>query len=164
MGVVIPIIGIGLTAIGAAIKAKGEMEMAEYQAGVSEQSAKIMRENARAAIVRGESVATLATIQGGRVIGKQRAAASTSGVDVASESIVDALSSTRFFNRLDVSNIRYNAQMEGRGYEVQATDYLARAELARMKGKYAALGTLIGGGANVLSMGYSSDLFPKFTS
>jgi len=162
MGLAIPIIGIGLSIVGTAIAAKGQLDMAEYQAGLNARNAAIMRENALAAVRRGESNAELLTLQGSQVIGKQRAAAGASGVDVGSESVLDVLSSTRFFNRLDVQTTRYNALMEGRGYGVQAMNYEGSAEMARLAGAYGAASTIIGGVGNIMSLGYGSNLFPKF--
>lgn len=85
------------------------------------------------------------------LIGAQRAALAAQGVDVDEGSAADVQRSSQRMAELDVATIRNNAALEAWGYQVQAADAHMQGRAAMTRGIGSAAGTLLGGGADVVS-------------
>jgi hypothetical protein len=151
----------GLMAGGTILSAYGQKKAADYQAEVAERNAALARRAAIDAITRGSAEAGKATMEGSRIIGKARAAAAASGVDVQSSSVIDVLGTTRMYATLNAETIKGNAAREALGYNMQASNFQANAGLARMEGAYGSASTLLTGLGSTMGMGYQTGLIPK---
>lgn len=148
-----------LTLGGTALSAQGQQEAGEYSASVNEMNAATARRAALDAIQRGGVEAGKATMEGSRVIGKARSAASSSGLDVQSASVLDVLGTTRMYSKLNAETIKGNAVREALGYTAQASNFDAQAQLARLEGAYGAASTLLTGVGQV-AKSTASNLMP----
>lgn len=157
----VSIAAVGLMVGGTLLSAYGQRKAADYQAEVNERNASLARRAAIDAIQRGGTEAGKATMEGSRIIGKARAAAAASGVDVQSSSVLDVLGTTRMYSALNAETIKGNAAREALGYNMQAANFDAQAELARLEGSYGSTSTLLTGLGSGLGMGYQSGLLPK---
>lgn len=154
---------LGLMAVGAGVSAYGKYEQgqatsaaASYRAQVADNNAKIARQNAGLDIQAGEIAATNKGLQTRATVGKEKAYAAASGVDVAGGSTADVRAGTAQMGMLDSLTIRSDAAKKAYSDEVQATSYEAQAGLDRMESEQAktagdigAFGTLLSGASTV---------------
>jgi hypothetical protein len=147
-------------------------QASESGARMFDWNASIARLQAADAVERGKEEEARFRQQIGMMIGAQRAGFAAQNVDVGYGSAVDVQADTAYLGELDALQIRTNAAREAWGFEVQATDYAMRAEIARKEGMNAAemgrveaaaatsaghwavAGTLLGGGASLMSQRY----------
>lgn len=115
-----------------------------------ERNAQIARYQAEDAIKRGDVAAERRLTQSQQVIGAQRAALASQGVDVNSGSAAEAQASTAYLGELDAVTLRNNATREAWGYQVQASDLMLRGEYAKQTGEHQAAATLLTGSSNLL--------------
>lgn len=141
--------------------AESQAELADYNSQVADLQADDALERGREAESRYRSGIQTA-------IGAQRAGFAGMGVDVNYGSAVDVQADAAFLGELDALTIRTNAGREAWGYQVQATDYRKRAEIARKEGVYlekagnsagnaaylGAAGSLLGGTGSLLAARY----------
>lgn len=128
---------------------------AHHQAGQAqkrnlERNAQIARYQAEDAIKRGDVAAERRLTQSQQVMGAQRAALASQGVDVNSGSAAEAQASTAYLGELDAVTIRNNAAREAWGYQVQAGDYQMRGRYAAQTEDQQAVSTLLTGSSNLL--------------
>jgi len=160
----------GTIQAGRAQTAAGEASkrIGEAQAGLAEMNAQIADLQAEDARSRGHLDAQRYRQQVRTLLGEQRAAIGASGIDVGTGTAVDVQVDTEMLGELDARTILLNADREAWGYDVEATDLRARAEILRQEGANAAeigranarasyisgAGTLLSGGANLLNAHY----------
>lgn len=167
---------LAVTAIGGVMQAQGQAQAgkaandaAKYQAKVAENNAILARRSKEDALARGAEAEARQRAQGRLLLGKQRAAFASNGVDVGSDSVADIQASQAGLNELDALTVRANAQREAAGYEMEAYNYTAQGQMLRAQGaqqeaagKGAAMGTLLSTGASVGSQWYQmggTDMF-----
>lgn len=148
------------TFVGQQRAAKGAQQQGNYEAGIYEQDAQIAASQATDAVARGAETERRQRTLTGQTIGAQRAAMAASGIDLGVGSAADVQADTAHIGELDALTIRNNAKREAYGYEVQAMDLRARANLARVGGANTAAslrnqsyGTLLSGALQTYSLG-----------
>lgn len=144
-----------LTAVGTGVSAYSQYQQGQYNAQMAEANARNAELAAADATARGDAEAAMQRMQVSRLIGRQRAAFAASGVDAASGSALDVLGDTAAFGQLDVDTIRSNAAREAWGLQSQAASDRYSARVSRRMGTIGAGATLLTGGAQVGTMGYS---------
>lgn len=132
-------------------------EAAQEEAKIIDYNASIADQQAADALTRGQEAEQRARARTRSVIGSQRAGFAAQGVDVGTGSAADVQADAAFLGELDALTEQTNAAREAWGYKVQATDLRNRANVTRKTGVNqeraagaAALGTAIGGAANVI--------------
>lgn len=135
---------------------KAQASAANYNAKVAEMNATLADRRARDAIERGKLEEQRKRMEVSQLQGAQRAAMAANGVDLSFGSPLDALVDTAMMGELDALTIRANASREAYDQDVQGVNLRADAALSRANAKSAkaggfmgAMGTVLGGGADV---------------
>lgn len=150
-----------IAAAATAVVAGGVSAYSQYQQGryagrVADQNAEIAEGEAARALQRGAQAAGVKRMETSLEVGEARArAGATEGIDLTSESSLDAIADARMMSELDAQTISSNAALEAWGYKVQATGQRAQARGARYAGKMGAATTLIGAASQAASIGMS---------
>lgn len=155
-------IGLGISAIGTALSARGQLragaaarEAGELEAWRLQYNARIAELQAADAVERGAEAESRFRTSVRGLIGRQRAAFAASGVNLSSGSPADVQADAAELGELDALTIRSNAAREAWGYGVQATDYRLQAEAARRTGRSAQTAGRIGAATTILGTGAS---------
>lgn len=122
---------VAATAAGytASEQASAQKESYDYQAAVNRNNA-ITAQRARAdALRRGEIEAQKQMLQQSQLRQRQAAQLASNGLDLGTGSAVDLLATTDYLGKRDTSTIMSNAAREAWGYNVQASNYTANANL-----------------------------------
>lgn len=146
----------GIQAYGQLQQGKSQNAMYQYQAGVADVNATIAKQNADFSRAAGETEAEKSAMQTRQVLGKIRTGQGASGLDVNTGTNLKVQTSQADVGAHDVDVIRSNAARRAYGYEVEAYNKKTQGELYRYAGanakrasKIAALGSIVGGAANV---------------
>jgi hypothetical protein len=126
------------------IKAQGDYEQGVYSR--NEGMSKLMAEDA---IFRGKKAEKSQRETIRQTIGSQRAALAAQNVDLESGSALDVQQDTAALGAEDVLAIRNNAWREAWGYRVQASEYAAGREYARISTNMASKNTILTGGLQI---------------
>lgn len=125
------IAGAGVSAIGAYSSAKsqqlalsGAADIADINAGLSEQAA-------QQELARGGAAVASASARAGQVKSSQRAAMAANGVDLGEGSAAEVLASTDLYKEGDINTLTANAVRAAWGQRVQATNYKNEASSKR---------------------------------
>ncbi len=161
---------VGQIKAGHAQKAAGEAQQAaaNSQADLADYNASVADAQAQDAESRGEIAASNFRRSVKGMIGAQRAGIAAGNIDVGFGSAVDVQADAARLGEMDVATIRTNAAREAWGYQVQATDLRASADIARKTGVYqaqageaaqsasyfGAAGTILTGASSLLSAKY----------
>lgn len=176
---------IGLVAAGTATQVAGAWKSGtaakkagQAQRRVAESQAELLDYNASVADLQAQDALDRGVLDEGRyrsqirgLIGTQRADYAAQGVSVAEGSPADVQADTAFLGELDALTVRQNAMREAWGYQVQAYDTRARADIARREGvvleqtglaqqtaaRWAAFGAGLSGAGNVAMLKYGFD-------
>ena len=146
----------GMGGVSAIQQGNAAAASANYNAKVAEMNAKIADENARDALERGKLEEQRKRQEVAAITGRKKAAMGANGVDIGFGSPLDDLVDTAMLGEIDALTIRSNAAREAYGYKVDAVNGRADAALSRANAKSAkvggylsAVGTVLGGGADV---------------
>ena len=126
-----------------AFGAISSIQQGNYQSQVAKNNAKIQDQLATDAMNRGEQKEHQARVKAAQEVGYQRAKFGAAGVGVSSGSPSLVLQDTAELGELDSLTVRNNAQREAYGHAVQETNYLAEGELARKKGQWGAVSSIL---------------------
>jgi hypothetical protein len=140
-----PYIATGTAAAGAAYSAYAQYQAGRYSQQVGQVNAELARRAAADATIRGNNEEAALRERNNRLMGAQRAAYAASGVDLASGTPLDVLSSSAGVGELEALTVRNNAAREAYGYTAQATQYEAEGRLAGYRGTTGAIGSLLSG-------------------
>ena len=140
--------------VGAVQQAQATAKSNRYNAEVQNMNARLADRQARDAIERGKLEEQRKRTEVARIKGAQTAAMAANGVDVTFGSPLDTLVDTAVAGELDALTIRSNSYREAYGYNVDAANKRAGAQMSRMAANSAetggwlnAAGTILGGGA-----------------
>lgn len=161
MGLPAVMLGVGLA--GTAVSAYGQYEAgqaqseaAAYQAQVALNNAAIARQNASMESAAGETASVNKGLQTRATVGKAKAYAGTSGIDVNTGSAATARGGIEEMGLLDQLTTRSNAAKKAWASEVQATSDQAQSQLyqfessqAQTAGGIGAVGSLLSGASTV---------------
>lgn len=156
-------ISIGASAAGGLMQAKGhsalgasEAAMYQYKAGIAEMNKQIALQNAEYERAAGGVQAQMVALRHRERQGITKTAQGASGLDVSSGSAKLVRDSQAAVAQHDQGMVRSNAARRAYAYEVEAVTEEHNANLAKMgakhslmKGKYGAIGSLIGTAAGV---------------
>jgi hypothetical protein len=125
--------GLGLTAYSQIQAAKAENKADEFNANMATTNAQVATMEATDAKVRGVEDEKKLRQEAEALKGRQRSAYAAAGVQVDEGSALDTLANTAMGAEDDALSLRVNAEREAWGHQVQSANYMASAELARMK-------------------------------
>lgn len=139
------------TSAGAFQESRAQRRVGEYESEIYETNRRLSEFQAEDILRRGELQAKEHKRKVRRLIGSQRAALAAQGQELSlAES--DALAiqeESAIMGALDVLEIKNNAWREAWGYRVQASQYEAQREFARLTAKQKARQTILTGGLNI---------------
>lgn len=178
-------ISLTMAAIGTAVsvasgvqQAQAQQAQAEYQSKVARRNAELAEQQASAQRMQGYEQMQAERLKTARLIGQQRAQAGASGVAVDSGSFEDVAEDTKAAGEFDAINAynqgidrAYNSEIQAWNYNSQAEGYQAQADAIGSTSTLSAIGSGIGGIANMGSTWAQFDAKygdhtsgPKFTS
>lgn len=140
----LPVLAIGLQAVGTLFQGFSAMRAANYQAKVAQNNAIIAQQRADAARHKGVIDAETQDLKSRQVLGQQIAQQGASGIDISGRSFEDQRAGSRSLAALDRITTYNNAEQTANGFEVKKTEYLAEAEAKRAAGQSALFGSLLG--------------------
>ena len=143
--------GGGASVVGAFMGARNQRALLESQARVAEANARIADSGARVELARGAVDARRVRDQGERLKGSQRAAMAANGIDLGSDTAVDALTSTDFVSETDARMVEDNAIRSAWGYRVGAGN--AQVDAASRRGTAAGISPTLAGATTLLTEG-----------
>jgi hypothetical protein len=154
-----------LTASLLALSALGtyasQRKQGEYTSGALDVNAGLADQNATDAIARGREASARAGLATRGLLGAQRVAGASQGVDVNSGSLADIQTDTQQMSELDRLQIEHNAAREAFGYKADAANMRAQGEQVRSASRNAARGTLLTAASNLWAMKPQSAAAPK---
>jgi hypothetical protein len=130
-----------LEAGSAALGGVGGYQLANYQAAVAANNAKIAQANAQASLQAGDYETEVSGLKTSQVVGAARAAQGANNIDVNAGSAAAVQESTQKVGAMDAAMIHYNALRQAYGQEVEARSLKAQSQLDQAAG----LGALSGG-------------------
>lgn len=119
-------------------------KVAGYNANQAEENAKVVQQQA-------EQEVDMQQVRAKKMIGAISATYGASGVAQAG-SAVDVLAASAASAELDKQTILYNGKLQAIGYQNQAALDRVRGRTAKVQSRYAAIGTLMKGGAQMYGM------------
>lgn len=158
-----------ISAFGALSGGQSQSQMYGYQAGMAQLKQKIDLQNRDYAYATGETEAQRYGMQARSRMGAIRAGIGASGIDIGSGSKADIQTSQQTVTDIDMAQIRNNAARRAYGFEIEAANDAAQADLytkaaadSKQSGLIKALGSLVSGTASVADkwiQGQSSGLW-----
>lgn len=142
-------ISIATAAAGTAVSAAGSEQQASYQAAVAKNNQTIAGMNATLALQQGQQAAQAKQRQTSELIGKERAAAGASNVELDSGSPLRIQKDTAELGELDTLTIQNNAARQAWNYRAQGAAFGAEASQDETAGNLNAFASLIGGASSV---------------
>lgn len=147
---------------------QAQQAQAEYQSKVAQRNADLAEQQASALRMQGYEQMQAERLKTARLIGQQRAQAGASGVAVDSGSFEDVAEDTKAAGEFDAINAynqgidrAYNSEIQAWNYNSQAEGYQAQADAAGSSSMLNAIGTGIGGIAQMGSVWAKFDSTPK---
>jgi hypothetical protein len=166
----ISLISIGATVIGGAVNFMGQQQQAaasaasaNYQAQVARNNQQIAEQNAAYSRQAGQVEAEQQGQKTARLVGAEVAAQGASGIDPTTGSPADVVRGTREMGRLDTLNLVQNAELRARGFNIEASNQGANAELLTQQARNARTAGTFGAAGSILTAGSSvADKWLKF--
>lgn len=150
-----------IAAAAGGLSAYSSISAGQAQAEQARRNADVAAWKAGAALEQGQTEGEMKNLEAGARISKGAVERAGGNVDTQSGSAVDTAESNRLLAEYDVNAIRVNAARQSWGYETQAQDFLAEANLAESRAGFGAASSILGAASQVGSIGYSSGMFPK---
>lgn len=139
---------IGLQLWTSYLQSQAQLAQSEFQNSMMKQNALESERYAQKMLEQGDIEAKKYKQQGNQLIGRQRAAFGSSGVDVGYGTAKAVQDEARMTIAEDVETIKTNAFLQAMGYRAQAQDTRRQAEFARRAGQFNSTMTLLTGGLN----------------
>lgn len=125
-----------LTAVSGLVGAAGAYQASSAQKASANAQATIARNNAQVgqwqaqdALKRGDEAVSGANRKTDQILGRQRAAMASNGLDLSTGSTANILEDSQVFGEIDAATIRNNAARAAWGYEVGQSNSLATASM-----------------------------------
>ncbi len=144
IGTIASVAGTAFSVMGALQKGKSESQAAKYNAAVAENNKEMQLRNASLAGQEGEAAAQMEGMKTRARVAGIAADQGASGVRLNSGSDIDVRSSAASMGELSAINIRSNAARKAYGYQVDASNYQAQANLDKATAKNARTAGYIG--------------------
>lgn len=129
--VTLTIAGTAAAAAGTVVKTVNAANRATYEARVADSNAKLASAQAADAAERGKLEAQRVMGRNSQLLGRQRAAAAANGIEVDFGSSADVLGDTETIGRNEVATTYRNSEREMQGFDINASNYQAKARGAR---------------------------------
>jgi hypothetical protein len=131
--------------------AQAQKSAGAYQKQIADTNARLSEIQANDAITRGEKQATDIKTQTRKLIGAQRAALASQGLDLKDGNAADIQEETASLGAMDAMTVRNNAWREAWGYKVQANNYTGAGQMAQITAKNQANSTILTGGMSMIN-------------
>lgn len=141
----------GMGAIGSIAQGQAQKDAADYQAAVDRNNAILLQRQARDAQERGQADQQTQMRKNADALGRARASYASRGVEGNFGSPLEVMGDMAQFGALDAKTIGVNASREAAGYEAQAMNSRASANLKEMQGNAAQTAGTIGAFNSLLS-------------
>lgn len=152
----------GVSSIGSAYsQSQAISAQGEYRQRVAQTNADLAAVQSQDAIARGNRASGRNDIATARLIGTQRAALASQGVDVNTGSALDVQKDSAAMGALDSLTIRNNAWREAWGYSVKGLNDSYEGKFAGMSADFDSTNTLLTGGMKAASYGMESAYYAK---
>lgn len=142
-------IALGVSAViglaSAAYSADQTRKTGNANAEIAESNARLARDQAQVEQAIGDRESQQAQWRTQALIGQQRAAIASSGIDAGIGTPVDILGETAMFGQVDRQTIALNAARRAWGFNAQATDYQNQGAMGKFKAKGQANATILSG-------------------
>lgn len=135
---------VALAIVGGVVSAIGAIQAANAQAAAANYNAKVQERNRLAILAQGDAEASSKIRENRRINSRIRSQYGAAGIDLAG-SPLDVIEDTAIEEELDVSRIRYAAEVEAVGKRDQANLYRMEAKAAKTAGMFSAVGNILGG-------------------
>lgn len=156
LGAIIQGVGVAASVVGTVAGAQAQASASQAAANQAENNKVIAQRNAEDARQRGVVAQQDIQLRNRARIGMQKNALSERGIAVNSGSALDVLGDTAMFGKLDELTARSNFEREAIGFETQAYNFDAQADIDRMAARNAsitggisAFSTALGGAADI---------------
>jgi hypothetical protein len=137
MGAAMSIIGAGLGAAGSYMEGRAAYNAAQYNARLAEQNAVLVRQKA-------QRDASILKTQGQKFLAGNIASAAAAGVRLEG-SAFDVLAENARLIKRDELNILRDAELNARGFQMQADQERNQGKLAKTMGYFGAASSVLGG-------------------
>lgn len=144
------IIGGGFSLMGSMQQASASQAAANYQSQVARNNQIIAEQNASYARQVGQVETETQGMKTAAVVGSQIAAQGASGIDPTTGSPADVVKGTRELGKLDAMNVMRNAELRARGFDIEATNQGASADLIKSQAKQAGIAGMYSAGSSIL--------------
>ena len=135
------VVGAGIKAFGILQQGQAASNAANYQAQVAKNNEIIAKQNAEYSAASGVTQAATTSMKSAAVGARIKTAQAANNIDVNTGSAVDVQASQRVIGKLDTETVLNNAELQSYGYRAQASNFAAEAELSKMKGEQAKVGS-----------------------
>lgn len=143
----------------AAYSADQQKKAGAANAEISENNARLAREDAAAAQAMGDRESQQQTWRTRAIMGQQRAAIAANGIDSQIGTPAEILGETAMFGEVDQQTIRLNTARSAWGFNSQATNYANQGALSKFSANAGANATILSGLSSAVNYGtqaYSS--------
>jgi len=140
-----------IEAISTLYSAGASYSAAKSGQAMSEANAKLAEQQGLASLRKGQQESDRIDRQARRVQGAQRAAYGAAGVDPNSGTPLEMQADTLYQAEQDKSLVRYNAELQKWGFDVEAANYRAQADAYGNKATGAIIGGVLGAGSSLLT-------------
>lgn len=117
---------------GAWITASNERMAMRFRASAGDINARIAELAARSTMFAGQRAEQAVRLRGAQTGATQRAAFAASGMDLASDTVMDVLAATRLTTDVDAATVAANTAREAWGHRVQEVGHRGDAAMARV--------------------------------
>lgn len=148
--VAISVISAGMSAYGQIQQGDNQKKLNDYQAAIGERSAKISDQAADDAEERGRVAEQQQRLKTSQIIGTQRSALASGGVQVDSGSALDVVADSAMLGEMDALTVRQNAEREAYQYRLQAYSSRTQAGMSTLAGNNAASNAAWGAGTTLI--------------
>ncbi len=146
----LPVIAAGVAAAGSLVQGVQGMMAANYEADVAKRNAAMEVERARDSIDRGRGEARDFYRNLGQLKGQQEAATAANGVDLGYGTPLVIQQDTVAGGQEDAGNLYRNINERTRGFEINASNYVAESRAARQRGRAAMVNSVFQAGSSLM--------------
>ena len=139
-----------VAAAGQVVSGIQKANAAKYEAKVAESNVKLATNQANDAMARTKEEQQRSFRKTAQLVGSQRAAMAANGIELGFGTAVDTIGDSKRIGQEEVNIIGRSGAREAMGYDIDAANYSAKADAARMAKKAAVTETVFGVGKTLL--------------
>lgn len=151
--ITLAVAGTAVSAGGALFKGFASSQMYGYQAQIAQMNAQIAKQNAAYETALGEVQAQQQGMKTKAVISETKAAQGASGLDLTTGTAVEVRASEAELGAEDTAMVRSNAARRAYGYEVEASQDIAQANMYKAASSNAMVSGFLDAGSSILGGG-----------